>query len=787
MSSNSSVSGALGRFRVGLVSSAVASTFLFGAAPALAADSKPTKLSTVKVEADAETDGYKANKASSPKYTEPLRDTPRTITVIPKKVLEEQNLLSMRDILSTVPGITFGAGEGGGGFGDNINIRGFASSGDITIDGIRDSAQYSRSDTFNLEQVEVTKGSSSAYNGSGSVGGNVNLVSKAARNDNFTVLSAGVGTDSYARATVDTNQTFGEDAAFRLNVMGHQNDAPGRDYENFERWGVAPSVTFGLDTPTQISLSAIHQEDDNIPQYGVPFYNGRPLPGVDPSNYYGYHNVDTQEVELDQFTLTLEHDFSDAVALRNLTRWQQTSQLTIVDPPQGTWCLPNNQTPTGAACLAGTAPNQTVVPPGMYQPSGPRGNVRDTENDLLINQTSLTWHFATGAVSHALVTGLEISEEKYDFKGSNEFRTTPGGATVATFPLMDIYHPDSLWTGPRNRVLTGKTSSEMDNTALYAFDTLSFTPQWELALGARFDANRADATPYKVTDGVPAVNTAAIVHADNDLFSWNTGLVYKPQENGSIYLSYADSETPSVATVNGTCNVSQTTNNSGQLQGNANCNTDPEEAETYEFGTKWDLLDGRLALTGALFRTERTNYKVNDPGNPDNPSGQQQLDGSSRVQGIELGIAGQLSNEWAVFANYTHQKSKVLQGASDFAAGAGMDYTKGDPLLNVPEDALSLWTTYQFTDRFQLGYGATYQGEVTLTQHSASNVNGALVESEDYWVHRASASYKVNRELTLQLNVNNLLDEEYYTRMRNNGWATPGDPRNATLTATYAF
>jgi catecholate siderophore receptor len=159
-----------------------------------------TALDTVDVQ------GVAVKEVSSPKYTAPLRDTPQTIEVVPQEVMAQQNLLSLRDVLSTLPGITFGAGEGGGGFGDSINLRGFAASNDIQVDGVRDSAQYSRTDTFNLEQIEVVNGASSVYSGAGSVGGTINLVSKAAREGNFTNLSAAVGTDSYGRVTLDSNQ-----------------------------------------------------------------------------------------------------------------------------------------------------------------------------------------------------------------------------------------------------------------------------------------------------------------------------------------------------------------------------------------------------------------------------------------------------------------------------------------------------------------------------------------------------------------------------------------------------
>jgi catecholate siderophore receptor len=737
-----------------------------------------TELDTVHVEG--------SQVKNSSKYTELLRDTPQTISIIPQKTIKEQNLLTLRDILSTLPGITFGAGEGGGGYGDSINLRGFSGSNDVTIDGVRDSAQYTRSDPFNLEQVELTNGANSVYSGAGSVGGTINLVSKTAHEGDSRSVSAGVGSDSYARATADINQMFGEHSAIRLNLMAHRNDAPGRDYEKFERWGFAPSFAFGLGTDTRVTLSYLHQKDDNIPQYGVPFYNGRPLPGVDSSNYYGYHNVDKQEVEVDSFTATIDHEFADGLSLRNLSRIQRIDQISIVDAVQGVWCLPNNLTPTGTPCVSGTGATQIVVPVGSYLPSGPRGYVRDTRNKTLYNQTDFTTSFNTGVVAHTLVAGFSFMHETYDLDTSNLFRNADGTNPYAApehLPFMNIERPDSRYTGPINKTLTGRTAGELDNRALYAFDTLKFGEQWMLSLGARYERNEGRSTVYNVSTSGSTIGqvTGANPPATNEdnLFSYRAGLVFKPVEHASIYVAYGNSKTPSKASVNGSCVAAPATG--------ANCNLDPESAVSYELGAKWDLFDGHLSLTGSIFRNDRENYRVADPLNPANPSAEQVLDGRARVDGLTLGVTGAITEHWSIFANYTYLDSKVVQGASDFESSAGRDYTKGDPLLNTPETALSLWTTYDITRQWQVGYGATYQADNYVQQHSATYASGRLAKSPDYWVQRAMVTYRVNRDFSLQFNVNNLADKEYYTRIRNNGWATPGDARSYTLTATYNF
>ena len=718
-----------------------------GEAPADAA-MQAKELDTVEVH------GERVQKASSPKYTEALVDTPQTITVVTSEVMAQQNLLGLRDVLSTLPGITFGAGEGGGGYGDSINLRGFNATTDITVDGVRDSAQYTRTDNFNLESIELINGANSAMSGAGSVGGNINLVSKSAREGDFSTMTLGAGTDSFGRATVDSNHDFGDGQALRVNAMFHRNDVADRDVEEYKRWGIAPSFAIGLGSDTRFTLSYLHQHDENIPEYGLPYFAayGGLLPGISRDTYFGYRNMDKQEIDVDVLTGVFEHDLSGTTSLRSLARYQKVDQYVLVNPTQGTWCLDNGINPAnGLACGA----------PGTYQPSGPRGTTRDTTNGLALSQTDLTTRFNTGSVEHALVAGVSFMHETYELDNGNSQRNPDGTAPV--YPVMDIHDPDNVYRGPINYVRAARTDGTLDNQALYVFDTLKFNPQWELALGARYEHNEGDTRTINFSTG-------AIGNFENedDLFSYRAGLLFKPAENGSVYLSYANSKTPSKASVNGAC-TAQT------------CEVDPETAVNFELGTKWNLLEDRLAVTAALFRNERQNYKVADPNNPDNPSGTQQLDGKARVDGIALGVAGNLTPAWSIFANYTYLDSEVLQSVSDrVLEDTGIDAQAGHPLPNTPEHSASAWTTYALQG-WTFGYGVTYQGDF----YTASAANAPRVKS--YTMHRAMAGYQFNARFGLQLNIDNLFDKQYFTRVRNNGWATPGAARSAVLTATFKF
>ena len=726
---------------------------------------------------DSEEPTVKVERADSPKYVRPLLDTPQTVTVIGNQTISKQNLLTLRDVLATVPGITFGAGEGGGGYGDSINLRGQTANTDISIDGVRDSAQYSRTDPFNIEQIEVTNGANSVYAGSGSIGGNINLVTKRPKSENETLLQAGIGTDDYYRATVDSNVRVSDFVAVRLNAMYHENDVPRRDVDRYKRWGVAPSVKLGVDGPTSLTLMYTHQKDNNTPLYGVPYYKNAfydgALPGVPYSAYLGYKNIDRQDQTVDQATAIFDHEFSDVVSIRNLTRWQRVAQNLVVDPPQaGTYCLPGGLTQAGVACAVGQVP-------GTYYPGGPRGNFRFSVNQTLYNQTDLTLNFAGG---HSLVLGASAMQEDYDLDSGNVFRN-PGGATPNPTLNPIVIGTPTDYTGPVNVTRTGHQTGDLKNVAVYAFGAFKIVDGLELNGGVRYEHNdatfRADTiTPTALP--IPVGQTSRYLRgvdqvAKDNLFSYRIGLVYKPVENASLYVAYSNSKNPTATSVRAGCGLAALANNF-----NDPCEAKPEQAVNYEIGGKIDLVDGKLQLTAALFRNERTNYRVasNDPLIGTLPVN----DGKNRVDGITLGASGNITPEWTIFANYTYLKSKVIQSISDFQKDAGApDLQAGNPMTNNPKHSGSLFTTYNLPFGLQVGYGLTYQGAFYLNNTRPT----PLYKSDSYLIHRAMVSYTFFDRLTAQINVQNLTNKKYFTSIRNNGWANPGEGRSAVLTLQY--
>ena len=444
-------------------------------------------------------DTPKVDRADSPKYTRPLLDTPQTITVINKATIQQQNLLTLREVLSTVPGITFGAGEGGFGYGDRIILRGQDAKNDVTVDGVRSGAFLNRNEVYNIEQVEVTNGANSVMNGGGSVAGTINLVTKRPLADDQTILNAGVGTDKHYRATIDTNQRLSDLIAVRLNAVYHENDVPGRDVEDYKRWGIAPAITIGIEGPTSRTLPGASLSDQARPQAGIRYYanKGGFLDDFDRGGYYGFANLDQQNSKTTALQGIFTHEFSDAVKVRNLTRYEKVRQNTITSQPNGTFCLastglqPQNIDGVAASCTITatmTAPAFTV-PSGYYLPTGGRGVQRFIDNETHYTQTDVSAVVDTGGIEHTIVAGVSALWEDYRQKQGTLPRN-PDGSTPA-FPYVNISDPEAIipgpagatygsniYTGPINFILASRNFGTQRSYAAYLFDTVKFSDQF---------------------------------------------------------------------------------------------------------------------------------------------------------------------------------------------------------------------------------------------------------------------------------------------------------------------
>ncbi|MFC4930817.1 TonB-dependent receptor [Massilia sp. GCM10023247] len=701
--------------------------------------------------------------SSSDKFTAPLLDTPKSVTVIGREVLSQTAAVSLTDALRAVPGITIGAGEGGNPVGDNLFIRGYNAQTDTYVDGIRDSGSQSR-EIFNLEQVEVVKGPNSAYGGRSSAGGGINLISKSAQADNFNNASVGFGTDKYRRVTGDLNRTLGNNAAFRLNVMAHEANTAGRDIVGGDRWGIAPTITFGLTGPTKAILSYYHMTSNEIPDTGIPFNNpfasgpNVPLNGdgtpvkVDRNTFYGLVNRDFRDTETDIGTVDLRHDFGNKLVLRNVTRYGKTKNDFV-------WTQPDDS--KGNVALYGT----------VWR----RANTRVTDTETVANATSLSGKLSTGGIKHSFNAGVEFSREAterstYLFApGTNNPLTntftcpTSGPATLYNCAPLHNPNPYDPWVYTRS-VSPAATSVKTNTRAVYAFDTIEFNPQWMLNLGARWDE-------FKTALDTKAGPTTAPVRArvDTSFDTYQAGLVYKPAANGSIYVSYATSATPPG-------------NDAGDGFDALNVavqNLQPQESKNFELGTKWEVMRGRLSLNAALFQSTMDNARVTSP------DGSSQNIGRKELKGVELGFSGKLTNAWQVFGGYTWLDAVVEDnGFVNVGTTAAPVYApspfNGNVFPTTPEHSASLWTSYAFNKDFSAGIGMNYVDRVY------ANVNNTKY-APSYTRFDAMASYALNKNVSLQLNVQNIGDKLYYDRVSSPHYAGVGPGRSASLTANFKF
>lgn len=708
---------------------------------------------------------YLPQTLSDPKFTRPLADTTRTVTIIPQQVMQEQHATTLTDALKNVAGAgAFFAGENGStSTGDTIYMRGIDTSSSIYLDGIRDISSTTR-DTFNTESVEVIKGASGSDYGRSAPSGSINRISKQPLPGTSVAGSVSYGSGSERRATVDYNQMINDTTAFRVNMMGDKGHSNTRNNISHEKYGIAPSIAFGLDTPTRLYLDYEHVHQNNTPDGGIPTIG---LPGytapsgfealngsgkVNTHNYYGTDS-DFDHSDSDTATLRFEHDFSDSTTLRNTTRWSETRQKYLLTSIMGG----NTQITTHGSASAGDWDWARLI------------NTKDALNKIVTNQTNLTSRFNTGDISHDISTGVEVTRETQ----------INYGVRSLIAPAVNIYHPDSDVSIGGLTPTGADARGTTDTFGVYAFDTLQVTPAFELNGGVRLDSYRtrysalsvcggtgrgAVSCPEGVASGTP-VSTVDTAKSGN-LFNWKAGALYHLTPQGNVYINYGVSQQPP-----GGSNFQLAESGSG----NSANRTDfqPQKTATAEVGTKWSLFDNTLLLSGALFRTDIRNEVTQDPITLDYVQ-----TGRKRVQGYELTANGNLTDKWHVMLGYTLQNAVVKEGSTVSNDGSSaLSYT--------PKHAFTSWTTYQLTDKLLAGAGARYVGSMHRGTDGAA---GTPDKVDSYWVADAMAGYRVNSNLDLQLNVYNVFNTHYVASINKSGYRYfPGAERSWMLTANVHF
>ncbi|MCM2288247.1 MAG: TonB-dependent siderophore receptor [Sulfuritalea sp.] len=661
--------------------------------------------------ADGPVNGYRATRSSTFTKTDtPLKEVPASISVIPEALIKDQAMSGMADALRYVPGAHGAQGEGNR---DQVMLRGINTTADFFVDGVRDDMQIFR-DLYNLERVEVLKGPGGMAFGRGGAGGVINRVVKKPQFGHIGAASVSLGSDSRLRGSVDLGDKVNDSTAWRLNAMA-ENGKSFRNGVDLQRYAVNPTATLLVSPATTLTLGFEHARDERTADRGVPSAAATQRPfDTDPASFFG--NADQSEARstVNGFSAVLEHDFAGGSQIRNSLR------ITNYDK------FYQNVYANGAVTGAG------LVRIEAYNNSDKRTNV--------FNQTDLTTKFSAGGVEHTLLAGLELGHQDSSSVRKNGF------FGAATFLNVVAGAPYAVATDFRAAGTTADNAVKVDLAAVYLQDQIALSKEWKLLAGLRYDHFKTS-----FDDRRTLVAATDLSRTDNE-FSPRLGLTWSPGANTTWYLSYSTSFLPSAEQLSLAVNTAQLA---------------PETAKNYEAGVRWDLLP-KLTLSAAAFRTDRDDVKVADPNNP----GLLILAGQQRTDGVELGLQGEVTKNWDIYAGYANLDGRIVKGTT-IPAGRRVGL--------VPQDSLSIWNKFGLGGGWSAGLGVIYQSEVYASTNNT--VKLPAFTRADAALYYTFADGKTR----LALNVENLFDRKYYPTAHNDNNISPGVPRNARLTVSTRF
>ncbi|MDE0879169.1 MAG: TonB-dependent siderophore receptor [Sphingomonas bacterium] len=664
----------------------------------------------------------------------PLVDVPQAVSIVTVKQIEDQAANSIGDAIRYVPGVFSAQGEGNR---ETLVFRGNSTTGDFFVDGLRDDVQTYR-DLYNIERLEIYKGPNAMIFGRGGIGGLANRVTKVAGWDTVREFRLEGGSFNHKRAQFDLGTALSNAAAVRLTGVYQDSDSY-RDGVNYNRWGFNPTASFRIGTGTTVTVGYEHFQDDRIADRGVPARPGASATNVGSpldtprDQFFGDPVGSPTYTNTDAGTLYIEHRFSDAVTLRNRTRYADYDKLY------------RNVFP-GAVSAAGTS-----VTISAYDNATKRRN--------LINQTDLNAEFSTGPITHTLLVGAELGrQETENFRREGFFPTSATdtvGTSSITVPIAasNIRRPDLIY---RPAATSGNNAGVLKVAAGYVQDQIALSPMFKVILGVRYEYLNTKVTDRRPAMFVPASQQREFDVTDN-LWSPRAGLIFKPAENASIYAAYSRTYLPRGGDQFTSLSVS-------------NQNLDPEKYQNYEIGAKWDINPG-FNVTAAVFRLDRSNVlALSDPNNaasPTIPIGRQ------RTEGVELSAQGSITDQLSIVGAYTYSDAKFRDTVSGTVRA-------GNQLTNVPKHSGSIWT------RFNPGAGVGGAiGVIRQGRRFAGTDN--IVAMPGYTRVDAAAFYDVSENLSLQLNVENVFNQRYFLYANSNNNITPGSPTafKAGLTARF--
>jgi catecholate siderophore receptor len=664
--------------------------------------------------------GYEANDTcTATKTCTPLKDVPQSVTVVTSDQINDQALRSMAEVLTLVPGASPGTGEGNR---DQVILRGNNSTADFFVDGLRDDVQYFR-DFYNIDRVEVLKGPNAMIFGRGGGGGVINRVTKRSTlKPNYDLVGWG-DSEGGIRLGADLDQPLAQNVGIRLNGFYEDGDSF-RHHVDLKRYAINPVVGVQAGSNTRIDLSYEHIHDRRTADRGVPS-DARggaptlgnpiePIKGFDPT-FFGNPDISVAKANINVGTLAGEHQLNDNLTLRSRTLYGDYDKFY------------QNVYPSAAVTNTAIGPTVTL---GAYNNSTKRQN--------LFSQTDLVWDHPIGRVDQTLLVGFELGHQK-----SRNFRQTGTIVGGNTTPLDDatIFRPTIFaptLTDANNR-------TKADVAAVYVQEQLRPASWVEIVAGLRFDRFK-----LRVDDFRPVLG-GEFSRRDN-LWSPRFGVIFKPDDQLSLYASYSRSFLPQ----------------SGDQFSGLTIDTEglkPEKFVNYEIGAKWQPIQGLLA-TAAIYRLDRTNTRATNPLNP----AETVLTGAQRSRGIELGLAGNLTEKWEVSAGYALQTAKITETTTAAPAGRKV------PL--VPHQTFSLWNRYNVTDSLGVGLGV-----IARSKSYASISN--LVKLPGYTRIDAALFYQLTRHIGAQINVENLLGKDYFPSSNGDNNIAPGAP--ITVRAALRF
>ncbi|MEM6839812.1 MAG: TonB-dependent siderophore receptor [Cyanobacteria bacterium P01_C01_bin.120] len=645
----------------------------------------------------------------------PLRDTPQSIQVVPREVLEDQQVITLGDALRNVSGVVRSEQIFNG---EQFIIRGF--NGSTTLrDGFRlnDGGRVGFLELSNLETIEVLKGPASILAGSINPGGAINLVTKQPLSEPFYNLEFQADNRGLISPSIDLSGPLTADSRlrYRLNAL-YRNQDSFRGYDtDIERGFVAPTVSWQIGDRTDLTVYLEYLDDERPGDDGL-IALGDEVADV-PSDLVIGELDDIAREETLRVAYQFEHRFSDTDCVQACQRWKLRNGFSFFRSDL------SSELTSAISVLDDTTGDVLLV-------SAFDSDV-ETAFDL---QTNVVGEFNTGSIEHRVLVGVDLFRNVLDDRDLRVDFFSPIPFNVFDPVYGTVPRPDR-----EDTPILALQDIRDDGLGIYLQDQVTLLDNLKLLAGVRYDTIEQEVTSSP-TFSNPNSSESTI---NEDAFTPRVGLVYQPIEEVSLYGSYSTSFLPNTATTV-----------EGEL-------IKPERGEQFEIGARAELLEGRLTANLALFDITKENVATADPDN----FGFSIATGEQRSRGVELDIAGEILPGWNIIANYAYTDAEITSDNSE---------NEGNRLSGVPENNVNLWTTYDIQngplEGLGFGLGVNYVSE------RFGDVANSFT-ADEYFLTNAAISYKRDN-WRAALNIRNLFDVDYIEsagRTRTIGIG-PGEP-----------